>query len=68
METENEPRGVFTEHFLGDVALGQIFLDLSQRKFFQLWNVVLQTTLVLVFVVDCRVDNHFVGESVDGFG
>ena len=65
MKEDDVPRGVLAKHFLDDVALGQVLLDLSQREFFQLGYVVLKTTSVRVGRGNMRT--YLVGKSVDGF-
>ena len=42
------PGSVFTKQFLGDVALGEVALDLPQRELFQLGDAVLTTRSVPV--------------------
>ena len=66
-EVDDKPGGISAEHFLGDVALWQLLLNLSQRQLFQLGNVVLQ---IMSFPVSMahRVNNHLVGKPVDRFG
>jgi len=67
VKEDNVTRGVFAKHFLGDVPLGQVLLDLSQREFFQLGYVVLGTMSVQVGSGHTGIC-HLVGRSVDRFG
>ena len=48
MSEENGPRGVFAKHFLGDLTLGQVLSDLSQRELLQLGDAVLKMMTVPV--------------------
>ena len=67
MKEDDVPRGVLAKDFFGDAALGQVSLDLSRRKLFQLWYVVLEKASVRVSRVNMRT-RHLVSESVDRFG
>ena len=67
MKEGSVPGGVLAEDFLGDAALGQVSLDLSQREFFQLGYVVLETASVGVSRGHTRT-RHLVGESIDRLG
>ena len=67
MKEDDVPRGVLAKDFFGDAALGQVSLDLSRRKLFQLGYVVLEARSIRIGGVDMGT-RYLVSKSVDRFG